>query len=132
MDRNLVVRVACLRTPETPGLPVERGNGGGPAAAVHRRRGMVAPTRPGVPDGAWGMNRFAVWAMGSNTAAAKEAAAGHLVRSLDGMTVATTLFRFDDSYAREVPGLSVPWAAAPVPAPELAGAQRGAGDGAGR
>jgi serine/tyrosine/threonine adenylyltransferase len=35
------------------------------------------------------------------------------------MTVATTLFRFDDSYAREVPGLSVPWAAAPVPAPEL-------------
>src|SRR5260370_9326831 len=42
-----------------------------------------------------------------------------LVRSLDGMTVATTLFRFDDSYAREVPGLSVPWAAAAVPAPEL-------------
>ena len=42
-----------------------------------------------------------------------------MVRSLDGMTVATTLFRFDDSYAREVPGLSVPWAAAPVPAPEL-------------
>ena len=41
------------------------------------------------------------------------------VRSLDGMTVATALFRFDDSYAREVPGLSVPWAAAPVPAPEL-------------
>jgi uncharacterized protein YdiU (UPF0061 family) len=35
------------------------------------------------------------------------------------MTVATALFRFDDSYAREVPGLSVPWAAAPVPAPEL-------------
>ena len=35
------------------------------------------------------------------------------------MTVATTLFRFDDSYAREVPGLSVSWAAAPVPAPEL-------------
>jgi serine/tyrosine/threonine adenylyltransferase len=35
------------------------------------------------------------------------------------MTVAITLFRFDDSYAREVPGLSVPWAAAPVPAPEL-------------
>src|SRR5260370_12947074 len=42
-----------------------------------------------------------------------------LVRSLDGMTMATALFRFDDSYAREVPGLSVPWAAAPVPAPEL-------------
>ncbi len=42
-----------------------------------------------------------------------------LVRNLDGMTVATTLFRLDDSYAREVPGLSVPWAAAPVPAPEL-------------
>jgi uncharacterized protein YdiU (UPF0061 family) len=35
------------------------------------------------------------------------------------MTVATTLFRFEDSYAREVPGLSVPWSAAPVPAPEL-------------
>jgi len=35
------------------------------------------------------------------------------------MTVAPTLFRFDDSYARAVPGLSVPWAAAPVPAPEL-------------
>src|SRR5215467_11469296 len=35
------------------------------------------------------------------------------------MTVAATLFRFDDSYAREVPGLSVAWAAAPVPAPEL-------------
>jgi uncharacterized protein YdiU (UPF0061 family) len=29
------------------------------------------------------------------------------------------LFRFDDSYVREVPGLAVPWAAAPVPAPEL-------------
>ena len=35
------------------------------------------------------------------------------------MTVATTLFRIDDSYARAVPGLSVPWAAAPVPTPEL-------------
>jgi serine/tyrosine/threonine adenylyltransferase len=35
------------------------------------------------------------------------------------MTVATTLFQLDDSYAREVPGLSVPWPAAPVPAPEL-------------
>src|SRR5690348_10639320 len=35
------------------------------------------------------------------------------------MTMATALFRFDDSYAREVPSLSVPWAAAPVPAPEL-------------
>jgi serine/tyrosine/threonine adenylyltransferase len=35
------------------------------------------------------------------------------------MTVATALFRFDDSYAREVLGLSVSWAAAPVPAPEL-------------
>src|SRR5215472_9773417 len=29
------------------------------------------------------------------------------------------LFRFDDSYARQLPGLSVPWAAAPVDAPEL-------------
>src|ERR1700761_7895507 len=35
------------------------------------------------------------------------------------MTAALTLFRFEDSYVREVPGLSVPWAAAPAPAPEL-------------
>src|SRR5262245_52305053 len=35
------------------------------------------------------------------------------------MTVAAALFRLDDSYAREVPGLSVPWAAAPVAAPGL-------------
>ena len=35
------------------------------------------------------------------------------------MTLARTLFEFDDSYAREVPSLSVPWTAAPVPAPEL-------------
>ena len=35
------------------------------------------------------------------------------------MTVASTLFRFEDSYAREVPGLSVPWTAAPAPDPEL-------------
>jgi serine/tyrosine/threonine adenylyltransferase len=35
------------------------------------------------------------------------------------VTVATELFRFDDSYARQVPGLSVPWTAAPVEAPEL-------------
>src|SRR6266516_4795420 len=35
------------------------------------------------------------------------------------VTVATALFRFDDSYARLLPGLSVPWAAAPVDAPEL-------------
>jgi uncharacterized protein YdiU (UPF0061 family) len=35
------------------------------------------------------------------------------------MTVATTLFRFEGSYAREVPGLSVPWTAAPAPAPDL-------------
>jgi serine/tyrosine/threonine adenylyltransferase len=34
------------------------------------------------------------------------------------VTVASALFRFDDSYAREVP-LSVPWRAAPVRAPEL-------------
>ena len=33
--------------------------------------------------------------------------------------MAAALFRFDDSYAREVPGLSMSWAAAPVPAPEL-------------
>jgi protein adenylyltransferase len=35
------------------------------------------------------------------------------------MAVAIAVFRFDDSYAREVPGLSVPWTAAPAPAPEL-------------
>jgi uncharacterized protein YdiU (UPF0061 family) len=35
------------------------------------------------------------------------------------VTVAASLFRFEDSYARAVPGLSVPWAAAPAPAPEL-------------
>ena len=41
------------------------------------------------------------------------------VRNLEGMTVAGSLFRFEDSYAREVPGLSVPWTAASPPAPEL-------------
>jgi uncharacterized protein YdiU (UPF0061 family) len=35
------------------------------------------------------------------------------------MTVATTLFRFEDSYARELPGLCLPWTAAAAPAPEL-------------
>src|SRR3984957_13899123 len=35
------------------------------------------------------------------------------------MSVTTTLFRFEDTYAREVPGLSVPWKAAQAPAPEL-------------
>jgi uncharacterized protein YdiU (UPF0061 family) len=35
------------------------------------------------------------------------------------MTVAPILFRFEDSYAREVPGLCMPWTAAPAPAPEL-------------
>ena len=35
------------------------------------------------------------------------------------MTTARTLLEFDDSYAREVPGLALPWTAAPVPAPEL-------------
>ena len=35
------------------------------------------------------------------------------------MTIATTLFRFEDSYAREVPGLSMPWTAAPAPTPGL-------------
>ena len=35
------------------------------------------------------------------------------------MTLARTLFEFDDSYARQVPSLSVPWTAAPVRAPEL-------------
>jgi uncharacterized protein YdiU (UPF0061 family) len=44
---------------------------------------------------------------------------GELARNLEGMTVAATLFRFEDSYAREVPGLSVPWTAAPAPDPGL-------------
>jgi uncharacterized protein YdiU (UPF0061 family) len=35
------------------------------------------------------------------------------------MTVPTALFRFEDTYHSQVPGLSVPWTAAPVPAPEL-------------
>src|SRR5580692_6021378 len=35
------------------------------------------------------------------------------------MTVTATLFRFEDSYARELPGLSLPWTAAAAPAPEL-------------
>jgi serine/tyrosine/threonine adenylyltransferase len=35
------------------------------------------------------------------------------------MTLAQTLFEFDDSYARDVPALSIPWDAAPVPAPRL-------------
>jgi uncharacterized protein YdiU (UPF0061 family) len=35
------------------------------------------------------------------------------------MTATTTLFRFEDSYARELPGLSMPWTAASAPAPEL-------------
>jgi uncharacterized protein YdiU (UPF0061 family) len=35
------------------------------------------------------------------------------------MTVARALFELDDSYARAVPGLTVPWTAAPVPEPQL-------------
>src|ERR1700760_2059940 len=35
------------------------------------------------------------------------------------MTVAASLFRFEDSYARQVPGLSVPWTAAAAPDPKL-------------
>jgi uncharacterized protein YdiU (UPF0061 family) len=35
------------------------------------------------------------------------------------MTVTATLFRFEDSYVRAVPSLSVPWKAAPAPAPQL-------------
>jgi uncharacterized protein YdiU (UPF0061 family) len=35
------------------------------------------------------------------------------------MTVARTLFEFDNSFARELGRLTVPWAAAPTPAPEL-------------
>ena len=33
------------------------------------------------------------------------------------MTVARALFELDDSYARAVPGLTVPWTAAPAPEP---------------
>jgi serine/tyrosine/threonine adenylyltransferase len=35
------------------------------------------------------------------------------------VSVATSVFRFEDSYARAVPGLSAPSQAAPAPAPEL-------------
>src|SRR3954449_11279437 len=35
------------------------------------------------------------------------------------MTLARTVFEFDDCYARDVPGLSIPWEAAPAPAPRL-------------
>ena len=35
------------------------------------------------------------------------------------MTVAASLFRFEDSYARAVPGLYVPWTADSAPGPEL-------------
>src|ERR1700761_3615447 len=35
------------------------------------------------------------------------------------MTVAASLFRFEDSYASQVPGLSVPWTAAAAPDPKL-------------
>ena len=35
------------------------------------------------------------------------------------MTAATSLFDLDDSYARAVPGLTVPWTAAPAPEPRL-------------
>ncbi|HSU08546.1 MAG TPA: hypothetical protein VLK57_05035, partial [Pseudonocardia sp.] len=35
------------------------------------------------------------------------------------MTVARTILELDDSYARAVPGLSMPWTAAPVPEPTL-------------
>ena len=41
--------------------------------------------------------------------------------------MARALFELDDSYARELPGLSVPWQAAPAPDAAAAGAQRGAG-----
>src|ERR1035441_6957998 len=49
----------------------------------------------------------------------EKASGRRLARNLEGMTVAATLFRFEDSYAREVPGLSVPWTAASAPAPGL-------------
>jgi uncharacterized protein YdiU (UPF0061 family) len=35
------------------------------------------------------------------------------------MTVATELFRFDDSFARELEGMYDPWHAAPAPEPHL-------------
>ncbi|MFC7656978.1 hypothetical protein ACFQV8_11710 [Pseudonocardia benzenivorans] len=35
------------------------------------------------------------------------------------MTAARTLFTFDDSYARDVPGMSLPWQAVEVATPEL-------------
>jgi uncharacterized protein YdiU (UPF0061 family) len=35
------------------------------------------------------------------------------------MTVARALFELDDSYARAVPGLTLPWTAAPAPEPRL-------------
>jgi serine/tyrosine/threonine adenylyltransferase len=35
------------------------------------------------------------------------------------MTAADTLVEFDNSYARALPSLSVPWSAAPAPAPQL-------------
>jgi uncharacterized protein YdiU (UPF0061 family) len=35
------------------------------------------------------------------------------------VTAARTILELDDSYAREVPGLSMPWTAAPVPEPTL-------------
>ena len=41
------------------------------------------------------------------------------VRNLEGMTVAASLFRFEDFYARAVPGLSVPWTADSAPAAVL-------------
>ena len=41
------------------------------------------------------------------------------LRSLGSMTVAQPLIELDASYARAVPRLSVPWTAAPAPAPEL-------------
>jgi serine/tyrosine/threonine adenylyltransferase len=57
---------------------------------------------------------------GTGKARGRGLAGLRLARSLGGMTVTSALFRFEDSYARAVPGLSVPWTAAPAPAPELA------------
>src|SRR5215469_17510723 len=37
---------------------------------------MVAPTSPGFPEGALGMNRLAVWAMGSNVTRSEERRVG--------------------------------------------------------
>src|ERR1700685_3209700 len=71
----------------------------------------------------WSAGMLTAWTLagGSDRPAKRgQGVAGRrLARSLRGMTVAPALFRFEDSYARAVPGLCVPWTAAPAPGPEL-------------